>query len=109
DQEDVPVGIPGMGRRVVGFQGDRFGQVLTRLYERVMLHAPHQRYGAQHQVVGGGADGAAAAAAPCFDQQDFRIDLRNDLGGDLILQRQQVVGFAIETSSPNDLVVGAEV
>ena len=69
----------------------------------------HQRQRAQHQIVGAGVGERARGDALRLDQQDFRVDLRHHLGGDLVLQRQQVVRLAIEAPCPDDLVAGAQI
>ena len=79
------------------------------MHERLALHPSDQRDRAQHQVVGGGVHRRPAGAALGLDQQDLRIDLRHDLGGDLVLQRQQIVGLAVEPPRPHHLIAGPQV
>ena len=45
----------------------------------------------------------------CFDQQNFGIDLRDHLGGDLTLKREQIGRLAFEAPRPGYLIAVAQV
>ena len=109
DQEHQPVGEPRMCRRVVRFLRNGVAQQFAGLHERLPVQAADQRDGAQHQIVAGGIERRALGDALRFDEQDFRVDLGDDLGGDFVLHGQQVVHFPIEAAGPDDLVADAQI
>jgi len=90
-------------------QNRTMAQQLAGLHERRLLQPQDQRHGAQHEVVGIGVLRRTRGHPLRLDQQDFRIDLRHDLGRHFILQRQQIVGLAIEAARPDDLVVRPQI
>ena len=103
DQKDVPIGQPGM-RRGIGrveqygaFQGlpggDKGGFLkLVKCGDRP-----------QHEVIGGGRAGGPQPGAAAFVLHQLRVDLRHRLGRDFVLQRQQVIGIAVEAAGPDHL------
>ena len=109
EQDDVPERVPGMRGGIVGLQRDRLAQQFAGLHELRPLQPRQQRQGAQHQLIGGGVGERPGGHALPLDQQNFGVDLGRHLRRHLVLQRQQLLQFAVEPPRPHNLVAGAQI
>ena len=109
DQEHLPEREPRMPRGVIRLLHRGPAQQFAGLHEQRLFQPGDERNGAQHEIIGRRVLRRPADHALRLDEQDFGVDLGHHLGGDVVLQSQQVMAFTVEAAIPDHLVPGAQV
>ena len=108
-QEQVPIGPPCMRRGIARLQGRGRGQQLSGGMKSARLNPVNRGNGTQCQVECGEISQITGDAALAFTEQEFGVDLRSNLRGDLLLKHQHIVHLPIESMGPDHVTAGTDI